>query len=95
MAILWAEKELEVDHYCLGEDHPDCRKEPLDESVTEWYSFHDPSADSCIMMSALGISRRCHGLGIVDNNELNSNLDYCSHRREYPIWRRKKKRKSI
>lgn len=65
MAILWAERELEVDRYCLGEDHPDYRKgfeiigklkaavensEPLDESVTEWYGFHGPSADSCIMM---------------------------------------------
>ena len=28
---------------------------------------------------------RCHGLGIVDTNELNSYLDYCSHRREYRI----------
>ena len=28
---------------------------------------------------------RCHGLGIVDNNELNSYLDYCSHRLEYRI----------
>ena len=25
----------------------------------------------------------CNGLGIVGNNELNSYLDYCSHRREY------------
>lgn len=65
MAILWAKKELEVDRYCLGKDHPDYRKElkiigklraavknskPLDESVTEWYGFHGPSVDSCIMM---------------------------------------------
>ena len=35
---------------------------------------------------------RCHGLGIVDINELNSYLNYCSHRREYRIWREKKKR---
>ncbi|OJJ86839.1 uncharacterized protein ASPGLDRAFT_44722 [Aspergillus glaucus CBS 516.65] len=35
---------------------------------------------------------QCHGLGIVDNNELNSYLDYCSHQREYRIWREKKKR---
>lgn len=65
MAILWAEKELEVDRYCLGEDHPGYSKEfetiaklkaavessePLDESVTEFYGLHGPSADSCIMM---------------------------------------------
>lgn len=65
MALLWAEKELEVDRYCLGEDHPDCRKEleivgqlraavetsnPPDESVTRWFRLQDPSADSCIMM---------------------------------------------
>ena len=34
----------------------------------------------------------CHGLGIVDTNELNSYLNYCSHRREYQIWREKHKR---
>jgi len=34
----------------------------------------------------------CHGLGIVDSNELNSYLDYCSYRREYRIWGRKGKR---
>ena len=28
-------------------------------------------------------------LGIVNNNELNSYLDYCSHLREYRIWGRK------
>jgi hypothetical protein len=27
MAVLWAEKEVEVDCYCLGEDHPDYAKE--------------------------------------------------------------------
>ena len=27
MAMLWAEKEIEVDSYCLGEDHPDYQKE--------------------------------------------------------------------
>lgn len=34
----------------------------------------------------------CHGLGIVDDNEVNSYLDYCSHQREYRIWGEKKKR---
>jgi hypothetical protein len=52
MALLWAEKELEVDSYCVGEDHPDyateldivqkLRKavensEPVDASVMEWF----------------------------------------------------------
>jgi hypothetical protein len=27
MAILWTEKEIEVDEYCLGKDHPDYEKE--------------------------------------------------------------------
>jgi len=27
MASLWAEKEVEVDYYCLGKDHPDYPKE--------------------------------------------------------------------
>jgi hypothetical protein len=26
MSVLWAEKELEVDRYCIGEDHPDYQK---------------------------------------------------------------------
>ncbi|KAF7592476.1 hypothetical protein BBP40_000211 [Aspergillus hancockii] len=65
MAVLWAEKELEVDRYCIGEDHPDYRKElemvdrlraaaetllPFDESITEWFGLDDPPADSCIIM---------------------------------------------
>ena len=29
------------------------------------------------------------------SNELNSYLDYCSHRREYRIWEKEKKRKSV
>jgi hypothetical protein len=27
MAMLWTAKELEVNNYCLGRDHPDCQKE--------------------------------------------------------------------
>jgi hypothetical protein len=27
MASLWVEKEVEVDYYCLGKDHPDYPKE--------------------------------------------------------------------
>lgn len=52
MALLWAEKELEVDQYCVGEDHPDYVREldvvkrlraaaessePVDECVNEWF----------------------------------------------------------
>jgi hypothetical protein len=65
MAVLWAEKELEVDRYCVGEDHPDYRKElemvdrlraaaetllPFDESITEWFGLADPPADPCNIM---------------------------------------------
>ena len=32
------------------------------------------------------------GRGIVDTNELNSYLDYCSHQRGPRIWREKKKK---
>lgn len=32
------------------------------------------------------------GRGIVDTNELNLYLDYCSHQREPQIWREKKKK---
>jgi hypothetical protein len=27
MATLWTAKELVVNNYCLGQDHPDCQKE--------------------------------------------------------------------
>jgi hypothetical protein len=27
MALLWTEKEVEVNGYCLGQDHPDSQKE--------------------------------------------------------------------
>lgn len=27
MAILWIEKEVEINGYCLGQDHPDYKKE--------------------------------------------------------------------
>jgi hypothetical protein len=27
MAMLWTAKELEVNSYCLGQEHPDCQKE--------------------------------------------------------------------
>ncbi|KAF7131479.1 hypothetical protein CNMCM5793_004704 [Aspergillus hiratsukae] len=56
MALLWAQKELEVDRYCVGEDHPDFEIEldivhrlraavegsaPVDEVVTRWFRLHD------------------------------------------------------
>ena len=65
MALLWAEKELEVDRYCVGEDYPDYRKEleivdrlrastgvsgPLDESVSEWFHLHETPAEDCTIM---------------------------------------------
>lgn len=63
MLLLWAEKELEVDQYCIGEDHPDYVKEhdiverlraaaegsePIDKCVTDWFSLR--SAETCILM---------------------------------------------
>ncbi|KAF1952906.1 TPR domain protein, partial [Byssothecium circinans] len=62
MALLWAEKELEVDRYCVGEDHPDYATEldmvqklreavesskPVDASVTEWFDLQSSSGDPC------------------------------------------------
>jgi len=49
---------------------------------------------SMMQTSGSVIRMVCHGLGIVDNNGLNSYLVYCSHRREYRIWGRRRKRKS-
>lgn len=65
MALMWAEKELEVDLYCVGEDHPDSVKElnvverlraaaensvPIDECVTDWFSLQGRPTESCITM---------------------------------------------
>ncbi|KAL4779641.1 hypothetical protein BJX76DRAFT_361620 [Aspergillus varians] len=62
MALMLAKKELEVDLYCVGEDHPDYKKglevmgllkaaaegsEPIPDSVTKWYELQDPH---CIVM---------------------------------------------
>jgi hypothetical protein len=55
MALLWAEKELEIDGYCIGEDHPDYQKEleavnqlreavkssePFDQSTIKWFDSY-------------------------------------------------------
>ena len=65
MALMWAKKELEVDLYCVGEDHPDSVKEvkvveglraaaeksvPVDECVTDWFSLQGGSMESCVIM---------------------------------------------
>jgi hypothetical protein len=65
MALMWAKKELEVDHYCIGEDHPEYKEgfqvvrlleaatdrvEPVHESVAKWYQLHDSPADQCLVM---------------------------------------------
>lgn len=65
MALLWAEKELEVDRYCVGEDHPDyatkldiVRKlreavestKPVDASVIKWFDLSNGFDDLCVMM---------------------------------------------
>jgi hypothetical protein len=65
MTLLWAEKELEIDRYCVREDHPGYTKElqivdrlrtaagvpePFDECVSEWFNLHEPPAKECIIM---------------------------------------------
>jgi hypothetical protein len=52
MALLWAQKELELDRVCVGEDHPDYEtwfevvgqlraavesSKPVDESIKQWF----------------------------------------------------------
>jgi hypothetical protein len=65
MALLWAEKELELDRICVGDDHPHIQEErnaieklkeairdstPVDPSVTQWFN-PEASADSdCTIM---------------------------------------------
>jgi hypothetical protein len=56
MAILWTEKELEIDHYCAGEDYPDNQDgleflaklraaeenpELIDESVIDYFDLEE------------------------------------------------------
>ncbi|KAF2868037.1 TPR domain protein [Massariosphaeria phaeospora] len=65
MALLWTEKELEVDRYCVGEDYPDYKRglqvvarlravvedsEPVDESIIQWFSQQSSHDERCIIM---------------------------------------------
>ncbi len=65
MALLWAARELQLDGYCVGEDHPDYSKEleivdrlraaaegsePFGEVMTECFDAWGPSWRLCIMM---------------------------------------------
>ncbi|KAF1809302.1 hypothetical protein P152DRAFT_516899 [Eremomyces bilateralis CBS 781.70] len=61
MSFLWTEKELEIDHYCVGEGHPDRKKEleiverlgaattssePINESVNRWFDLQNSRENS-------------------------------------------------
>lgn len=65
MALLWAEKELELDRVCVGGDHPHIQVDhdaieklreaiqdsrPVDESVFEWFDPKASAQDDCMMM---------------------------------------------
>jgi hypothetical protein len=65
MALLWAEKELELDRVCVGDDHPHIQIErdaieklkeairdsrPVDVSVFEWFNPKASAQDTCIIM---------------------------------------------
>ncbi|PYH76157.1 TPR domain protein [Aspergillus uvarum CBS 121591] len=65
MALLWAEKELELDICCVGRDHPDYEKEaemvnllreavsaskPVHSSVMEWLKPHSVPEQPCVVM---------------------------------------------
>ncbi|PYI12807.1 hypothetical protein BO99DRAFT_486228 [Aspergillus violaceofuscus CBS 115571] len=65
MALLWAEKELELDICCVGRDHPDYEKEaemvnllreavsasePVHSSVIEWLRPHSVPEQPCVVM---------------------------------------------
>lgn len=62
---MWARKELEVDEYCVGQDHPDYEQqleminwleksvdgsELLHESVTKWFGLANPDKEDCMVM---------------------------------------------
>lgn len=61
MALLWTEKELEIDQYCIGKDHPDYEEEqktivqlraavesslPFDESKITWFQANPTDTSS-------------------------------------------------
>lgn len=65
LAVLFAEKELDVDRYCVGKDHPDHEKEleilsrmkavenrpePFDKSLVNALCSHNFSSDACLIM---------------------------------------------
>lgn len=65
MALLWAEKEIELDIYCVGQDHPDyekeaemvnllreavCASKPVHSSVIEWFNPHPSPEQPCVVM---------------------------------------------
>ena len=65
MALLWAEKESELDRVCVGADHPHIQVErdvieklkeaiqhsgPVDESVFEWFNPKASAQDICMIM---------------------------------------------
>jgi hypothetical protein len=65
MAFLWAEKELAVDSYYVGEDHPGYTArldilhrlregadglKPVHASVVEWFTIRSSSDDPCATM---------------------------------------------
>ena len=60
--------------------------------LSSFKSFYREESMAFCCLTVSGKFGFCHGLGIVDSNELNSYLDYCSYRREYRIWGRKGKR---
>ncbi|KFY65616.1 hypothetical protein V496_02447 [Pseudogymnoascus sp. VKM F-4515 (FW-2607)] len=75
MALLWAEKELEVDDYCIGADHPDylmeldtvnqLRKaakssEPFDQSTIEWSPLAKTTPSIGLECRDSGSTGLCH-----------------------------------
>lgn len=65
MALLWGEKMLEIDRYCVGEYHPDYIEKlevvkqlrlvvenarPIDEVDLEWFCLRGQPTDSCLVM---------------------------------------------
>jgi hypothetical protein len=65
MAVLWAEKELELDRICVGDDHPHIQVErdaiekmkeairdskPVDASVTAWFNAEASAVSDCAIM---------------------------------------------
>ena len=65
MALLWFEKELEIDRCCVGDDHPDVTElvrmmnhleaaqlgsHEYDQALSDYFARSEPAGTGCMVM---------------------------------------------